>query len=118
MNIHQKVYQNVLAGNISEEFYKNLQQSGNWTPDTLNFSKTPIKISIAFVYEEDTAGNYRMIIDANNNLDFSDDKVFSPMSTTSNTLFTMLNDSIAKENQIMVAYEEFLNNKIITIKKC
>jgi len=68
--------------------------------------------SIDFVCGKDTSGNLKMIIDANNNYDFSDDKVFSPMSTTRTTLFTMLNDSIVKENQIMVAYEEFLDNEV------
>ena len=111
MNRYQEVYQNFLLDNVSEEYYKNTQWAWHWTPDTLKLSKTPIKTSIAFVYEKEASGTYRMILDANNNLDFSDDKIFPPMPMSRITP----NDSILKLNQIMITHESFLNNEVITV---
>ena len=107
MNIRQTVYQNYLAGNVSEEWYTYLQKAWTWTPDTLILSKTPIKSQIAFAYNKDILGNFSVIIDANNNLDFSDDKVFSPI---------LPEDSIIKEKQRMITYEKFSNNKVTEVK--
>ena len=108
MNIHQTVYQNYLAGNVSEEWYTFLQEAWTWTPDTLTLSKEPIKSQIVFAYNKDILGNFSVIIDANNNLDFSDDKIFSPMTS-------LPVDSIIKKEQIMITYERFLNNKVMEV---
>ena len=69
-NIYQTVYQNYLTGNITKEWYENLQKSWGWVPDTLMLSKEPLKTKIAFAFGKDSAGVTNMIVDANNNLDF------------------------------------------------
>jgi thiol-disulfide isomerase/thioredoxin len=114
INIYQSVYQNYHLGNITEELYKSLQTSWNWIPDTLNLSKKPLKCKIAFAFGKDSVGDLKMIVDKNNNLDFSDDKIFKPIEFTHNKKAN--NDSLALSNSIEVTYERFINNKIVTVK--
>lgn len=108
-NIYQTVYQNYLLGNISEERYKQLQKSWDWQPDTLELSKEPLKSKIAFAYGKDSSGVVNMILDANNNLDFSDDKSFIPVNDSPN--IKQNRDSVALSNAINVSYESFINSK-------
>ena len=112
-NIHQSVYQDYLLGNITKEWYEDLQKSWNWIPDTLNLSKTPIKTKIAFAYGKDPDGVTKMVIDANNNLDLSDDKAFIPSDILSMT--SSDKDSIALAHSIPVAIEVFIHNKIVSV---
>ena len=107
-NIYQSVYQNYLLGNITKERYEELQKSWNWKPDTLELSKETIKTKIAFVYGKDTDGITRMIVDANNNLDFSDDKSFVPYDISPSE---EINDSILLKKAINVSFERFIHNK-------
>lgn len=108
-NIYQSAYQNYFAGNISEEFYKELQKSWNWEPDTLELSKEPLKTKIAFAFGKDSAGVTNMIVDANNNLDFSDDKSFIPFSFSQDEKINK--DSIALSNAINVSFEKLIHHK-------
>ncbi|WP_460940158.1 hypothetical protein [Spirosoma humi] len=43
LNTHQFIYQQVLAGHISQLDYRGLQKGWNWSPDTTKLSKAPIK---------------------------------------------------------------------------
>ncbi|MDR0393879.1 MAG: TlpA family protein disulfide reductase, partial [Tannerella sp.] len=93
-----------------------LQESWNWTPDTLSLYKGDIKTEIAFIYGKDEAGLMKMIIDANNNHDFSDDSIFSPLeidlASDINEDFTF-NDPA---NKIEITCERLLNNQIVREK--
>ncbi len=108
-NIYQSLYQNYLLGNITKEKYEEIQKSWNWAPDTLELSKEPIKTKIAFAYGKDSTGTTHIIIDANNNLDFSDDKSFVPYNISLSE--NKNKDSLILENAIMVSYESFVNHK-------
>jgi len=111
INIYQTVYQNYLLGNISKEFYDQLQKGWNWTPDTLLLSKTPLKCKIAFASGKDPDGEMKMILDANNNQDLSDDKQIKPLEIAGNK--GLNKDSLALSNTIKVSYETFVDNKIV-----
>ncbi len=108
-NIYQSVYQNYLMGNITKERYKALQKSWDWEPDTLELSKEPLKTKIAFALGKDSAGVTNMIVDANNNLDFSDDKSFIPFNFSPSEKINI--DSVALINAINVSFEKLVNNK-------
>ena len=108
-NIYQSVYQNYLVGNITEERYEELQKSYDWKPDTLELSKEPLKTKIAFAFGKDSAGVTNMIIDANNNLDFSEDKSFIPYDFSQNEKINK--DSVALSNAINVSFERLINDK-------
>lgn len=108
-NIYQTVYQNYFQGNISRDFYHDLQKSWDWIPDSLNLSKNPIKSKIAFAcLIDDSAKTFKMVVDANNNLDLSDDSIFLLQN---HQFFS--NDSLVIENIIHVMYERVENGKVI-----
>jgi thiol-disulfide isomerase/thioredoxin len=113
-DIYQTVYQNYFLGNISEERFIELQNAWNWKPDSINLSQKPLKSKIAFAFGKDSIGMLKMIVDANNNLDLSDDEVFTPIEVDPNN--NLPNDSLALSNTIEVAFERFLNNKITKVK--
>ena len=112
-NIFQMVYQNYFLGNITKERYEFLQKSWNWIPDTLSLSKTPIKTKIAFAYGKDSDGVTKMVVDENNNLDLSDDKIFTPFDMVSNV--SSNKDSITQSHSVPVSFETFTHNKIASV---
>ncbi|MFS4457505.1 TlpA family protein disulfide reductase [Maribacter sp. 2304DJ31-5] len=112
-DIYQSVYQNYYLGNITKERYKELQKSWNWVPDSVNLSKKPIKCKIAFTQGRDSIGELKMIVDANNNYDFSDDNIFEPIEI--NPQDKINKDSLVKSNAIKVNFEQFSNDKIIEV---
>ena len=113
-DIYQTVYQNYFLGNISEERFIELQKAWNWIPDSINLSQKPLKSKIAFAFGKDSIGMLKMIVDANNNLDLSDDKVFTPIEVDPNN--NLPNDSLALNNTVEVTFERFVNNKITQVK--
>ena len=112
-DIYQFVYQNYYLGNITKERYKELQKSWNWVPDSLNLSKKPIKCNVAFAQGKDSIGELKIIVDANNNYDFSDDKTFKPIEV--NLQDKINKDSLVKSNGIKVNFEQLSNDKIIQV---
>jgi len=108
-NHYQSAYQNYLLGNITKDMYEGLFKS-NRAPDTLNLSKTPIKTKIAFVYGKDLEGVLKMVVDVNNNLDLSDDKLFTPLELDWNNA-----DLLAQQYAFDVSFETFVHNKIISV---
>jgi len=108
-NIYQTIYQNYLIGNITEDDYIEIQKSWEWKPDTLNLSKKPLKCKIAFAYGTDENGTLKMVVDANNNLDFSDDKITIPEIVDIKK--DINKDSLALINTINVTFETFANHK-------
>ncbi len=112
-DIYQSVYQNYYLGNITKERYKELQKTWNWEPDSMNLSKKPIKSKIAFAFGKDSVGELQMIVDANNNYNFSDDNIFKP--TEISPQGNISKDSLVKSNAIKVSFEQFSNDKIIEV---
>lgn len=110
-NIYQTVYQHYYTGDISPEWYERVQDSWGWIPDSLNLSKEPLKTRIAYAYGIDQTGSLRMVVDADNNLDFSDDRIIEPSDMRG--VFLKDRDSIALSNSIMVTYELLQNNRIV-----
>lgn len=108
----QSVYQDYLLGKISKEYYESSKRKLNWLPETFYLSKKELKCSIAFAYTKDISGKIKMVIDVNNNHDFSDDKIFTP---TEKKDFTDLstNESLLVDKSIIVKYEREINNKIV-----
>lgn len=111
-DIYQYVYQNYHLGNISREWFEELKKKWDWEPDTLNLSKEPIKCRAAFAIGIDPNGTTMVVVDANNNYDFSDDEPFIPIEYNSNLDW----DSLANNNVIDVSFERLLNNKKIQFK--
>jgi thiol-disulfide isomerase/thioredoxin len=111
---HQSAYQDFILGYITKVDYERMQKLANWNPDTLKLSKKPLKCKVAFAYGKDSTGVTKMVVDANNNLDFSDDKVFTPFEINSRTKADK--DSLATHNSFLVTYERYVGNKIVEIQ--
>lgn len=112
-DIYQSVYQNYYLGNIGKEHYKRLQKTWNWEPDSLSLTKKAIKCKIAFAFGKDSIGELKMIVDANNNRDFTDDDTFSPIRI--NLQDEIDNDSLLQKGAIKVNFERFVNNVIVEV---
>lgn len=78
LGLFQMVYQNYKAGNITKEELNDLAKSWKWEPNPEELSAEPIKCYVYAVSGRDKDGLIAVILDANNNLDFSDDEVFYP----------------------------------------
>ena len=111
-DFHQYVYQNYHSGHISKGWYDELKIMWNWEPDTLNLSKEPIKCRAAFAIGNNSTGNTMVVVDANNNYDFSDDEPFELIQFDSELDW----DSLANNEAIDVTFERLLNNKKIQFK--
>ncbi|RZL44299.1 MAG: redoxin domain-containing protein, partial [Pedobacter sp.] len=74
----QWTYQNYKQGKLSDSDYIDLQKSWKWTPDENKLSAKPIKCYVHCAWNIDENGHMGdVILDANNNLDFSDDTIFT-----------------------------------------
>ena len=114
-NIYQATYQDYLQGNISQEMYEKRQQGWDWVPDTSTLSETPIKTKIALTLGKDINGETKVVVDANNNRDFSDDLVFTPLD--SDSLDSCSNrDSLAMANAVVITYERLSEGKTVQEK--
>jgi thiol-disulfide isomerase/thioredoxin len=112
-DFYQSVYQDYIRGNITQKRYEELQKAWNWKPDTLELSKEPIRTKIAFVCGKDSTGQLKMIVDKNNNLDFSDDDSFNPFEWSPESNIDI--DSVALSKTITISYEKFIDNKTIEV---
>jgi thiol-disulfide isomerase/thioredoxin len=114
-NIYQSVYQNHLAGNITKEWYEQLQTSWNWIPDTTALSKTPVRTKVAFAFGKDADGVTKFVADANGNLDLSDDKAFSPVDMAA--IDGVENkDSLLQVHGVRVSVETFVRNEVVPVE--
>ena len=114
-NGYQSDYQDYLLGTIAKERYDEIQKSWGWIPNTLYLSDTPVKTKIAFAYGKDHSGNPKIVIDANNNLDLNDDKVYTPVDL--DLLFNehLNKDSLVQAHSIHVSFESFIQNQIVPV---
>ena len=113
-NLYQSAYQNYLLGNITKEWYDELQKSWIWVPDTLNYSKNPVRTKIAYAWGTDSEGVLQVAVDTNNNLDLSDDTLFSPLN--SQFFFEHSNkDSLLQAYFLNASIETFVYNKIVPV---
>ncbi|MFV0587833.1 TlpA family protein disulfide reductase [Bacteroides reticulotermitis] len=111
--MYQSVYQDYLQGNITKEWYEQLQKSWGWIPDTLQLSKTPLKTKVAFAYGKDKDGNLKLVIDANNNLDLSDDALLTPLEMTAEN--NGKKELLAQTHGVKVSLETFANGQIVPV---
>lgn len=110
LNAHQSLFQNYVLGNIDKDQFLALGEEYGWKTDSLKLSKEPIKSRVGLVYGKDSDGKVKVVVDANNNLDLSDDKVITPYQG-------MLSDtSLLKNHSVTVSYQSYVSGKIINRK--
>lgn len=109
LDFKQYVYQHYFLGNVDEDMYLSLQKSWKWKPDTTLLSRTPIKCEINVIRGRDATGKIAVMIDANNNLDFSDDTPFYPETGTQKSVEFYKSTHVA-------SYETYRKGKVIPLQ--
>ena len=110
IDIYQLVYQSFHSGKITPDFYNQITHIWDWTPDSDRLSKKPVKSTIAVVSGIDPTGQKVMIVDRNNNNDFSDDAV---IVTDIVNIDEGLDDETVLKNMFSISYERLQDNKVV-----
>lgn len=104
LNGYQLMYQNYLARNISANAYKSFHTQ--WLFDERKLSKKAIKCFVYVIWGINNKGNCVVMVDTNNNLDFSDEKEFHPEILDSEQKM------LSVKNTQIVNYELYQNGQI------
>jgi peroxiredoxin len=108
----QLVYQNFHEGKISQQMFDDLQKSWKWEPQEGVYSKTPIKCFVYVIKGLDAKNKTALMVDRNNNLDFSDDTPLYP------DVVRKIKDTYDKaatndtRSAVMVEYETFRDGAV------
>ena len=78
LDSYQLLYQNYHEGKVDSATFQQLVKSWEWTPDENRLSKLPIRCDVYVVRGMDKSGKIAVMIDTNNDRDFSDEKPFYP----------------------------------------
>jgi len=103
----QYYYQNYRSGKITEEEYQDIQDRWKRKIDSTQLSESPVKCTFGYVTGIQPNGEMGIIIDSNNNNDFSDDKAY-----------TIPELAISDEEKIMqnvryISYQRLSDNVVI-----
>lgn len=105
----QHTYQSYYAGKITKEQFKSFKAAHNWEPDSTEYTKDAIKVSIPLAAGYDEKGRLNVIIDRNNNYDLSDDVPYIiPEKIKDQPDWKRYNDSLL----ICARYEFYYNHQI------
>ncbi|HEX9957274.1 MAG TPA: TlpA disulfide reductase family protein, partial [Fibrella sp.] len=108
LDSYQLVYQNVKAGKISLANYQYLQKEWKWTPDTARLSATPIKCFVYIIKGfDESRGKWAVMIDTNNDLDFSNEVPVYPEQIP----LKPIPDKLA--NTQLIQYDTYLEGKVL-----
>lgn len=105
-NLNQSIYQAFYQGKIDIKQKNEILNN----EDTTFLTKKNMKTSVGFAYGEDEHGNLKIILDQNNNLDFSDDEVLDLKSFKDFSSIEGKKDNEAVKFQ----YERLLGDDIIS----
>lgn len=112
LNGFQLVYQNFHEGKISRKMFEGLKESWKWEPDEQSYSRKPLKCFVYVVRGIDKAGRTALMIDTDNDLDFSDETAFYPEKIRK--IGKNARDLVSNaEKTWMVQYEYFRRGKIV-----
>ncbi|WP_373511193.1 TlpA family protein disulfide reductase [Persicitalea sp.] len=110
LNSSQLIYQNYKAGKISQEEFDGFLENPEWHINPEELSAEPIKCYVYVVSGKDKQGLTAVIIDTNNNLDFSDDEVFYPKAYAMDSTMTQY----AEDEKHYVNYEVFQEGQVVS----
>lgn len=78
LDVFQLIYQNYRAGNLSELEFAAFKKSSEWEPNPNELPDKPIRCYVYVVRGRDEKGNAVVLVDTDNDLDFSDEVPFYP----------------------------------------
>ncbi|GAB3901817.1 hypothetical protein GCM10028803_27180 [Larkinella knui] len=109
LNPRQFIYQNFCAGNVDPVWYEGLKEYFKWPRENAQLSRKPIKCYIYVVQGFDPqAGQWAVLVDTNNNLDFSDETAIYPESMDENDL------TFPYKNPLPVTYQQYQNGNVVS----
>jgi thiol-disulfide isomerase/thioredoxin len=108
----QLAYQNYKAGNIDEEGLADLKKSWDWEPDPTKLPDRSIKCYVYVIRGRDAKGKAAVMVDTNNNLDFSDETPFYPEVGNKSDWNTMR--TYDPKLVQYVSYEVFEEGRVVT----
>lgn len=120
LSLFSDVFTSENENNPLKEIYLRLSSA---TPKGLTdmqygFIETPIKTNIYFVLGKDSEGIIKIAVDANNNLDFSDDKLFTPLDMSIaffNKTQSQIDSLVAQSHIVNISYETFVHNETVLV---
>ena len=111
LDARQFTYQNYKAGKLTQEAYHEYKDAWQIDPAKKLYSDVEIKCSFYVLLGKDKKNKTKCKIDTNNDLNFSDEKEFSPVILEKNDMKIL--DSVAIRQAINVQYEA-LRKGVIT----
>ncbi|SOD80491.1 peroxiredoxin family protein [Spirosoma fluviale] len=107
LNTNQLVYQNFSQGTFTKSQYNEFRKYWKLSADTSQLSRKPIKCYVYTLrgFDEQT-GKWAVMIDTNNNLDFSDETAFYPEVIQGNNPY-------AYKKPTIINYEVYRKGKIL-----
>ncbi|AUD02288.1 TlpA family protein disulfide reductase [Spirosoma pollinicola] len=109
LNTWQLIYQNTQAGKVPRTWYEGYLQNRQLSLDETRFSRQPIKCYVYLLKGFDQKrGKWVVMVDTNNNLDFSDETPFEPEPIKPGVISEGIDDAH------LVTYQTFQKGKIIT----
>ena len=78
LDVQQLIYQNYQAGNLREEEFAQFKKSSEWEPNPKELPDKPIKCFVYVIRGRDEKGKAAVMVDTDNDLDFSDEIPFYP----------------------------------------
>ena len=109
INPWQLIYQNVIGGIVPRSWYVGYQQHSQLVLDDAQFTKQPIKCYVYLLRGFDqTRQKWLVMVDTNNNLDFSDEKPFEPQLIKPGVMPDDLTDAR------LITYQSYQKGKIVT----
>ncbi|GAB3901712.1 TlpA family protein disulfide reductase [Spirosoma agri] len=111
INTWQLIYQNVLKGTVPRSWYVSYQQDRKLALNDAQFSKQPIKCYVYLLRGFDqTSGKWVVMVDTNNNLDFSDETPFEAEVIKPGTMPDNITDAR------LITYQSYQKGKIVTAR--
>lgn len=111
LNSQQFFYQNYRAGKVDSVWYKGLKEYWKWTAGENELSEKPIKCYVYAVRGFDAqAGKWAVLVDTNNNLDFSDETAIYPETQAES------GQDFSYKNPLRITYEVYQKGKIRTVR--
>ncbi|MBS1681044.1 MAG: TlpA family protein disulfide reductase [Bacteroidetes bacterium] len=109
-DFRQFAYQNFRQGLVSEETVKEFFDPG-YSHSGHAYSSDPIHCFVNIIYGKTPDGEIRYKLDANNNLDFSDEEEVAPAELNLQKLDSLLDT----KNKQQVTYQAYRNSKTINL---
>ena len=106
----QYVFQNFKAGNVSRGYMVSLLSNPGSVVDTSKLSTKPIKCVVNVIWGADEYGRWAVMIDTDNDLDFSDETPFEPEILD----FEKESSWTVNTKQRMVTFEAFQSGRVVS----